>query len=133
MAHSQSASTSAVVTNGGDHDINDTEQRDTVSAMKGVPCLPDPDLELEEKLRRLTMVKHPSLGQGPYSKSMDHGENGHTGHDDDEVFDSTKRQLDLLKPRYVIENGIVRKVSFRLTIFTPYQCIEIFVHIKLSS
>lgn len=30
-------------------------------------CLPDPDWELEEKLRRLTMVKHPSLGQGPDS------------------------------------------------------------------
>nr|KAG5696981.1 hypothetical protein BaRGS_008443 [Batillaria attramentaria] len=35
------------------------------------PRLPDPDMELEEKLRRLTMVKHPSLGQGPEASSLD--------------------------------------------------------------
>lgn len=47
------------------------------------PRLPDPDLELEEKLRRLTMVKHPSLGQVPETSSD--------------------------RPKYVLENGIVKE------------------------
>ena len=49
-------------------------------------CLPDPDLELEEKLRRLTMVKHPSLGQSPSDQGKD-------GRD----------------KQYVLHNGIVKK------------------------
>ena len=38
-------------------------KEENISAMPK-PCIPDPDVELEEKLKRLTMVKHPSLNQG---------------------------------------------------------------------
>ena len=72
-----------------------SQEKNTVAAEKEAasPCLPDPDVELEEKLRRLTMVKHPSLGHGP----ADGGAANHEEWKD--------------KQRYVIENGIVKRAE----------------------
>ncbi|XP_076463888.1 LOW QUALITY PROTEIN: GTP cyclohydrolase 1-like [Babylonia areolata] len=55
--------------------------------------LPDPDEELEEKLRRLTMVKHPSLGQGP------------------ESFEKQEKNSEK-EQKFVIEKGIVKKANY---------------------
>ncbi|KAL8611089.1 GTP cyclohydrolase 1 [Nucella lapillus] len=60
--------------------------------------LPDPNEELEEKLRRLTMVKHPSLGQGPESSV---GAEGKT-------TEGEKRG----EQKFVLQDGIVKRVSY---------------------
>lgn len=80
-----------------------------VSAVVASTLLPDPDLELEEKLRRLTMVKHPSLGQRPRGSGLCKDE-------DDEEYSvaeraSGKLTIEKLKSRYILEDGIVKKVG----------------------
>ena len=74
------------------HNDSLAAQQDLSSAAPA--CLPDPDEELEEKLRRLTMVKHPSHGQGPANQEDD---------------DCAKKAV--AKPKYVLQGGIVKKVN----------------------
>ena len=66
------------------------------------PCLPDPNVELEEKMRRLTMVKHPSLGQGPAEAAGDEAISGKP---------QAERRKEKPQQKFVIENGIVKRAE----------------------
>lgn len=92
------------------HECNTTSV-DGLHEENGFACLPDPDVELEEKLRRLTMVKHPSLGQGP---------EGHV----------TPKGGTANGPSFVFEDGIVKKKSKRDPASEPALTADMAKHYK---
>jgi len=61
-------------------------------------CLPDPDVELEDQLRRLTMVSQPSVGKSDPA-------DGSSGNPWEE---REKKE----KPKYVMDNGIVKRAAY---------------------
>ena len=61
-------------------------------------CLPDPDVELEDQLRRLTMVSQPSVGKSDPA-------DGSSGNPWEEC---QKKE----KPKYVMDNGIVKRAAY---------------------